>query len=1069
MKCHHPGCGDAPCRKALPPSTLFASGAHLNEDRSAASPASSSSRSSAVDNGLEKRKRDEVFDDTGAMLVEGSFPSEEKERDGKKMKAGKDGDEPERGGRGSSSKSKEKKEKKSKRYKKAKKKKSKKKKKKKSKSRSKSSRKEKKNKKERKRRYSSDSSSDGDSSSSSSSSSSYTSSSEDDEYESIANRSGKRSKKDGRSDREKMVHFEERLQRLNEQQQMDRRVGRRARNIGSAASRRQSTVFAEDLTPTDSKWKDRPNDLVFMIDKQGDTTNAVFKSLAEMDVPKFHGTGPNTTLLGVDLPPAVVRHLLSSMESGREANGERWKDTRRAKRMHRYFAKAMVIRERSKETGRLRIHAPRQLPRSHHSSLVASSSVADLAANTRQGTIDQSTTSDEKLNQEEANEFSRLEDFVAAPAFTEASEDREKDEATAGSIDASFEKLRELNTRTRLYPNDIDGWLDLINFHNVSTSSDHISAIGGSLLASSNPTSSSTSSSSSPFTAGLSRKGTIEKVLSIFDRARSENPDSVRLAVEYIAYVQRVLPPDEALSKWDEVLTVHSNSPTLWKAYVLFRQGQFSTFTIPTATEVYASAVKALAVESRKRHSVLSTTPSMSGEAEQAAHEVDEALLSLITSAAHFFIQSGYSERAVGLLQAVIEFNIFPPMKGLDFETQTRLFHAFWDSDVPRIGDEDAPTWSGWHEGQQRGGPPPDSSGRSLTTASRDPAMASSSTDVLQLNEASTDGNLLAWARKEKKLSDRDWAPLRTDLTDDSRGGTQQGKEGDEKEEEDTEDEEDVDRVVILDDISPFIVSFSDHRLHIELVLRLLEVVGVDSRLLGSASQQSSNERFSVDDVANIHSLGSLCFDQISIDDAYTVLPLQQHLVGPSSIAVSGPVVDHPETAVEVVAGPSLPSEVGGSYGLAHVWNDPSMNADSSLFLTSSSAANSAAFSGGSKSLSPSRVAFVRRVLGVALSAFPRSTLLHCVSMAFEGSLSYEAATKRAREYMAVDKSNVLLMDAYAQIEMAHHRLSSVSVVFISIFIYIYIYVVFLFFLCFSMCVSVYVFVGSFVFVFSNS
>lgn len=39
-------------------------------------------------------------------------------------------------------------------------------------------------------------------------------------------------------------------------------------------------------------------------------------------------------------------------------------------------------------------------------------------------------------------------------------------------------------------------------------------------------------------------------------------------------------------------------------------------------------------------------------------------------------------------------------------ENTSRYFEAFWDSEVPRVGEKDAPTWRGWFDAIQAGQEP---------------------------------------------------------------------------------------------------------------------------------------------------------------------------------------------------------------------------------------------------------------------------------------------------------------------------------------------------------------------------
>jgi hypothetical protein len=55
----------------------------------------------------------------------------------------------------------------------------------------------------------------------------------------------------------------------------------------------------------------------------------------------------------------------------------------------------------------------------------------------------------------------------------------------------------------------------------------------------------------------------------------------------------------------------------------------------------------------------------------------------------------GYTERAVAILQAMIEFNCFcpPAFEEQSFFQRVDLFEVFWDSECRRFGEEGAVGW----------------------------------------------------------------------------------------------------------------------------------------------------------------------------------------------------------------------------------------------------------------------------------------------------------------------------------------------------------------------------------------
>jgi hypothetical protein len=66
-------------------------------------------------------------------------------------------------------------------------------------------------------------------------------------------------------------------------------------------------------------------------------------------------------------------------------------------------------------------------------------------------------------------------------------------------------------------------------------------------------------------------------------------------------------------------------------------------------------------------------------------HDVEATLLTLFLKATQLEITTGYTERAIAVFQALLEYNICRPPH-VSAHRLRQLFQAFWDSEVPRIG-----------------------------------------------------------------------------------------------------------------------------------------------------------------------------------------------------------------------------------------------------------------------------------------------------------------------------------------------------------------------------------------------
>jgi hypothetical protein len=103
--------------------------------------------------------------------------------------------------------------------------------------------------------------------------------------------------------------------------------------------------------------------------------------------------------------------------------------------------------------------------------------------------------------------------------------------------------------------------------------------------------------------------------------------------------------------------------------------------------ELYLSRIKLLT------RAIVNANP---GSSEQLYYQLVYISLRLTL----FIRESGYSELAVAIWQGVLEMNFFGPQKSLAREEYLILFKEFWESEVPRIGEDGALGWRRFMENE---------------------------------------------------------------------------------------------------------------------------------------------------------------------------------------------------------------------------------------------------------------------------------------------------------------------------------------------------------------------------------
>jgi tetratricopeptide (TPR) repeat protein len=244
------------------------------------------------------------------------------------------------------------------------------------------------------------------------------------------------------------------------------------------------------------------------------------------------------------------------------------------------------------------------------------------------------------------------------------SEESDSDTDPSPSQDNSFDQFRkdirqqeklELSRAVHDRPQDIDGWLALIKHHNVLPNGQ---------------------SATRRAPTNVERYGLADVKISIYETALSKNatnPERERLVAGLMEEGSKIWDAKKLANQWKVVLRENAHFPSLWIKYLDFEQSNFLTFTYDQCKAVYAECQK-----------ITSTQPPEKNR--------DQFRIYLFLRLTTFMKDAGYSENAVGLWQAMLEFNYFHP-NVVDGQTTKSLFTDFWDSEVSRVGEEGAKGW----------------------------------------------------------------------------------------------------------------------------------------------------------------------------------------------------------------------------------------------------------------------------------------------------------------------------------------------------------------------------------------
>ncbi|KAF2183653.1 DUF1740-domain-containing protein [Zopfia rhizophila CBS 207.26] len=233
------------------------------------------------------------------------------------------------------------------------------------------------------------------------------------------------------------------------------------------------------------------------------------------------------------------------------------------------------------------------------------------------------------------------------------------------------QKNAALTHKTRDHPQNLQVWLDLIDHQEAMMSLGHAS-ISHELI-------------------GRDRRHLADIKISIYEQAlRKIGPDKdsqIRLVLGLMNEASRHWDSGILTQRWKEVLAKFPHSIELWTAYLDFIQSIFADFKYETCRAAFHACLKAVATlqagEGLSRHTILETS------------------LYIIIRMTAMIKGAGYQELAVAIWQALLEYHLLRPdnLANLGAEADAeclRLFEEFWESEVPRIGEQGAVGWKHW-------------------------------------------------------------------------------------------------------------------------------------------------------------------------------------------------------------------------------------------------------------------------------------------------------------------------------------------------------------------------------------
>ncbi|XP_035529629.1 nuclear exosome regulator NRDE2 [Morone saxatilis] len=490
-----------------------------------------------------------------------------------------------------------------------------------------------------------------------------------------------------------------------------------------------------------------PTEQPFCVDRKADSANWTYKSLYRGDVARYKRKGISS--LGLD-----PRRQGVSWEEAESNKKQKGGDKKKA--ADRYFSTA------SRQLLRSEPPVPTLPTIPECDNAISSTSFLPLGD-------DEENKGGDRVQTSSVNPLGVYDSSTAlwlqGKGQPEQAEQQKQDLRTGQGAALLAGRTEEFNRRLREQPSDTQLWIKFIRYQ------DELSAtvFGGE---------EEQQGSDSAERRKSSHRAVLEKKLSITERAVATNPSCIALQRERLRICQELWEPSLLAKEWKKLVFLHPNSAPLWREYLLFTQSYFSNFTVSKVNSAYG---KCLSTLSAVRDGSMVSHPALPG--------IEEDMLDIFTQQCHFLRQSGHSEKAISLFQAMIDFTFYKPDSVRQLSTKQQVNSYTEELQVHRQPEEE--------EEEE---------------------------DEEEVKDRSQP-RWTVWLNVEPSREATHWLPWRPDKT---KGQSE-------------EDCEDPDRQVLFDDIGPSLICLSSPELQLRLLLRFLSFLGlpVDPVLSATPCQPS--------------------------------------------------------------------------------------------------------------------------------------------------------------------------------------------------------------------------------------
>ena len=222
-------------------------------------------------------------------------------------------------------------------------------------------------------------------------------------------------------------------------------------------------------------------------------------------------------------------------------------------------------------------------------------------------------------------------------------------------------KTRDFNRKLQVEKENINLWLDFVDFQDEVFADQIEKAENG---------------------KNISVKTLNERKVAIIERALDENHKSIKLRVELLQRGAHIWTEDELKKRWEALVFSNPHLPELWRAFLDIQANNPVFFVL----KFYTKCFETLSAISEGSYA---TAP---------PPNLEEEMILIFQQMLALLVQSGQTERATAICQAMIELNCFCPiqLRPRNRENKLKALEFYWESNVPRIGEQGHQSWNEW-------------------------------------------------------------------------------------------------------------------------------------------------------------------------------------------------------------------------------------------------------------------------------------------------------------------------------------------------------------------------------------